>query len=297
MKRPSVHKNERWRQRHIEAYDAVLRAWPVVHESHHVATRFGLTHVISSGPADGPPLVLLPGAGVTATMWRPNVAALSADRRVHAVDTLWDLGKGEPEVFPTSYAGAAEWFRDLLDGLGHRQVDLVGLSYGGFLAARFAIDAPKRIRRLVIMAPAATLSDLSGKFVINALALVVVPTRPRFICKAITRWTAATPIPDDLLEQWVVGVRGVRIPAPMHKIPPLVLTDDELRSVRAPALLIMGEKEWTCRDPMGGVERFRRLVPGAEAEVVEGAGHIVSMDRPELVSTRILAHLGTPRSS
>jgi pimeloyl-ACP methyl ester carboxylesterase len=225
-------------------------------------------------------------------MWRPNIEALSANRRVHALDTLWDQGKGEPKAFPKSHAEADQWLEDVLGGLGHERVDLVGLSYGGFLAFRFAIDEPERVRKLVVLSPAASLSALSGKFFFNALAMVLIPTRPKRICKTLSSWAAEKPIAGDLLEQWIVGVRGARIPAPMQKVPPLVLDDEELQSLRPPTLLLMGDKEWTCRDPRGGMERFLSLVPEGEAEMIAGAGHIVSMDSPEAVSSRILLHIG-----
>lgn len=290
-RRPSVFRHERWERPYFDAYEAVLRSWPVPVESRLVQTRFGGTHVLSCGPEKGPPTVLLHGAGVSATMWRPNIAALSAHRRVHAVDTLWDVGKGEPTVFPQSHAEATEWFVGLLDELGHERVDLVGLSYGGFLSLRFTIDAPERIKRLVVLAPAASLSGLSGKFFVNALGILLVPTRPAAICRALLRWATEKEVAEDLAAQWIRGARGLRINSPIQKIPPLVLSDDELRSVRPPSLLLMGDGEWTCRDPAGGMERFRTLVPDGAVELIPAAGHILSMDQPETVNAFILDHV------
>jgi pimeloyl-ACP methyl ester carboxylesterase len=51
-----------------------------------LAGPYGTTRVLSSGPADGPPLVLLPGGGATATAWFANAPALSERARVHALD-------------------------------------------------------------------------------------------------------------------------------------------------------------------------------------------------------------------
>lgn len=288
---PTIFRSERLELEYLAAYDTVLRSWPVPYESRLVDTRFGGTHVLSCGQGAGTPLVLLPGAGVSATMWRPNIAALSAGRVVHAVDTFWDLGKAAPRRYPANYADAGAWFCDLVAALGCERVDLAGLSYGGFLALRFAIDEPARVRRLVVLAPAASLSGLSIKFFVNALSSVLVPTRPRWLCQAMLRWATSTPVADDLRDQWVAGLRAMRINSPIQRIPPVVLADAELRQVRAPALLIQGEREWTCRDPAGGMLRFRHLVPGGQTALIRGAGHIVSLDRPEEVSARMLAHL------
>src|SRR5690606_28762804 len=73
---PPVFKTPEGRSEYLEAYDAVLREWPVPYQELDLATRAGATHVIASGVEDGPPLLLLPSFGGSATLWRPNAAAL-----------------------------------------------------------------------------------------------------------------------------------------------------------------------------------------------------------------------------
>jgi hypothetical protein len=51
---------------YLAAYDA-MRAWPVPHEEMEIPGRFGITHVVASGPKDAPPLVLLHGYWATAS--------------------------------------------------------------------------------------------------------------------------------------------------------------------------------------------------------------------------------------
>ena len=72
-----------------------------------VPTSYGRTFVRISGPADAPPLVLLPGGGSSLLMWAPNVAALSERYRVYAIDRLGDIGRSvylrPPERAPTSW--------------------------------------------------------------------------------------------------------------------------------------------------------------------------------------------------
>src|SRR5687767_9112104 len=79
-------KTEAAEARYMAAYDAVLAKWPVAYQEITVPTRLGATHVIASGASDAPPLVLLRAAMATATVWRPNVEALSEHCRVYAVD-------------------------------------------------------------------------------------------------------------------------------------------------------------------------------------------------------------------
>ena len=81
-------------------------------------TRFGVTHVIASGPTDAPVLVLLHAYFATAMSWYRAVGPLSAAYRVMAVDVLGDANRSRPTRPITSLDDSAAWFTDLLDGLG-----------------------------------------------------------------------------------------------------------------------------------------------------------------------------------
>jgi len=81
------------RAKYMEAYEAMFTLWKVPHDGIDVKTSYGSTHVNASGPGDGYPLVLLHGAGLTSTVWFANIAELSANHRVYAVDAIGDAGK------------------------------------------------------------------------------------------------------------------------------------------------------------------------------------------------------------
>ncbi len=81
------------KQRYLAHYDARAERWPVVSETRMVDTSWGPTFVRISGPTDGPPLVLLPGANATSLMWETNIEAFSRDHRVYAVDNIFDFGR------------------------------------------------------------------------------------------------------------------------------------------------------------------------------------------------------------
>jgi pimeloyl-ACP methyl ester carboxylesterase len=132
------------------AYRAVLRKWPSV-EVADLAGPSGTTRVLSSGPPDGPPLVLLPGGGATATAWFANAPALSEAARVHAVDLPGTAGG---TVVPVrDAAGLCGWLDSVLDAVAGAPVDLAGHSYGGWVALTYALHAPSRVRRLALIDP------------------------------------------------------------------------------------------------------------------------------------------------
>ncbi len=67
-------------------------------------------------------------------------------------------------------------------------------------------------------------------------------------------------------------------------------TDDQLRQVCSPTLVLLGERE-VIYNPKTALKRALRLIPRVEGEIIPGAGHAVSIDQPEVVNRRILDFL------
>lgn len=97
---------------------------------------------------------LVHAAMATATVWRPNVEALSEHFRVYAVDVVGQGGKTVANRKIESRRDYADWLNDLFDGLGIARGSVVGNSYGGFIALNQAAMAPERIDRVVLIGPA-----------------------------------------------------------------------------------------------------------------------------------------------
>src|SRR5262245_10225529 len=114
----------------LRQYDTVLAKWPVPVEAFDLPSRFGTTHVHACGPADAPPLVLIPGGGATSAVWFANVGELSRVRRVYAVDVITDSGRGTYDGDKVAgLADLMEWLDTTLDALGVTSTDLAGHSY------------------------------------------------------------------------------------------------------------------------------------------------------------------------
>jgi pimeloyl-ACP methyl ester carboxylesterase len=73
-------------------------------------------------------------------------------------------------------------------------------------------------------------------------------------------------------------------------IMPEVLADEELRQIEAPTLLLIGREE-ALYAPQAAVDRAMRLMPDVRAELIPDANHLLPMEQPEAVDTRILAFL------
>jgi pimeloyl-ACP methyl ester carboxylesterase len=165
----SVFKTAQGEAAYLAAYDRALEKWPVPYETRYVPTAYGDTHVIISGPEDGEPLILIPGSMADATLWSPSIAAFARTYRVYALDTMGDVGKNKMVEPLPDPAGAAEWLTDVLDALEIEKAFMAGYSQGGFFTANYALHKPERLKKIVLLAPAATLAPFGKDFLFGAM--------------------------------------------------------------------------------------------------------------------------------
>jgi pimeloyl-ACP methyl ester carboxylesterase len=76
----------------------------------------------------------------------------------------------------------------------------------------------------------------------------------------------------------------------MRAVIPTKLCDEELASIEAPTLILMGEHE-KIFDPSAARERVRRVAPKIEVDIVKNAGHEVALSRRAIVNERVLRFL------
>jgi pimeloyl-ACP methyl ester carboxylesterase len=286
---PPVFRSSEGEARFMAAYDAVLKDWPVDYRSVHVSTRFGTTHVIASGPPDAPAVLLLPSMAATATLWQPNVAALSRHFRTYAVDVIGQVGKSIPTCRIRSRHDFADWLADVMDGLGLRRACLVGSSYGAFLAMNQALLMPERVERLVLIGPAATFVGFSWRFY---YAMLVKGPILRLLRKR--RRQLHTKLPDGVplsANGWgrLMAVTMNESARP-NLVNPKVFSTAELRAVRAPTLLLIGEHE-RLYDAHATLKHAQERMPGLTGAVIPQATHLAAMSQPVDVNERMIRFL------
>ena len=284
-------KSESGRARFMSAYDAVLQGWPVSFDELDVPTRLGPTHVVASGPPDAPALVLLPSFAGTATAWRLNIEALSRHYRTYAVDVIGQPGKSVATQRIRNRHQLADWLSDVLDGLKVERASIVGCSFGAFLALNQAALTPARVERVVLISPAGTFASQFWKLV---YAMMIKGTIRKLARRLSKRGPAPSMadlgmMPRDSL--WAALMATIMAEAPKVAIvSPAVLPDAELRAIRAPALLLIGDHE-RLYEPRAMLKLARRRMPQLQAELVKDADHIAAMAQPEEVNERILRFL------
>lgn len=251
------------------------------------------------GPDDCALLVIHGGPDWDHTYLRDPLAALAGRHRVIMAD-IRGCGRstsGLPAGEYTPDAVVAD-FAALLDVLGLARADVLGFSYGGLLAHRFALTHPDRVRRLVIAssslqpvppdafgdwperaarraAESAVWADatLSGPELTRAAAIASAPANvwradrlPGYLERlARVRFTA----------EWLGPYLAGTLPSP--RLPD---AGERLGSLRIPVLLLHGERDMTF--PAGLARAAGDAIPEARAVVLADAGHMAHVDEPDL---------------
>ena len=276
----------------LAAYDAAMALWPVPYEEIDIRSRFGTTHVVACGPKTAPPLVLLHGYMATLTMWSPNIAAFTKDYRVYAVDVMGQPGKSRPGEPIRNTEDFISWLTATLDALHLARVFLVGMSFGGWLALNYAVAEPERIRKLVLLSPGGLL-PMVRQFTFRGMLMVQLPTR--LTVNSFFRWLGfADPTYANTLELMYLGLKHFQMPVETVRVLPAVVSDGDLRTMRMPTLLLIGDDE-VISNPARALERARRLIPDFEGELVPGCRHDMCSTKHEFVNARVLAFLEKTR--
>jgi pimeloyl-ACP methyl ester carboxylesterase len=283
---------------YLSAYDAAMKLWPVPYEEIELPSQFGITHVVVSGPKDAPPLVLLHGYMATLTMWSPNIADFSHDYRVYAIDVMGQPSKSIPKEPIRNAADYAVWLTATLDGLHLDRVSLVGMSYGGWLSLNYAVAAPERVRKLVLLSPAASFLPIVSQFSLRGTLMVFFPGR--LTVNWFMRWLGFTNAPGEndarrVLELMHLGLKHFRFSQETLRVIPTVFSDVELRAMHVPTLLLIGDDE-VIYEPARALARARRLIPEFEGELVPRSSHDMCFSQHRIVDARTLDFLRKRRT-
>lgn len=272
---------------YLAQYRENMGLWPVAYEERYVETSHGTTHVITCGPADGKPLVLLHAYLFSATSWYANIAALSAKYRVYAVDVMGDLTPTLQTKHFKNRAETAVWLQELLDALGIERALMAGHSYGGWLTLNLALCAPQRLERMVLLAPAASFVPMVGSFTWRRLYAFFFRGRG---LNAFAQWCLApgNTVPEGLVDLMRLALKHYRFTGMV--VQPDVYTDEELRRIQTPALLLIGDHEVIYKAE-AAMERANRLLKGLKSELIPNASHVLIAEQPERINAAMLAFL------
>lgn len=179
-------------------------------------------------------------------------------------------------------------YRGLLSELKIRDAALVGLGFGGWIAAEMAGMAPADLSRLVLVG-AMGVKPPQGDILDQAITGYLDYARAGFHDqKAFDRVYGAEPSTDQL-EMWdICREMSFRIawkPYMYSQTLPHLLG-----AVRVPTLVVWGEDDKVV--PPSAAKRYLEALPTAKLEIVKSCGHCVDMEQPETLARLVTQFIG-----
>ncbi|MGY1718644.1 alpha/beta fold hydrolase [Blastococcus sp. SYSU DS0552] len=245
-----------------------------------VAVDSGRVRLLRDG--EGPSLLYLHGVGDLGG-WLPALAQLARAHRVLRPDHPGFNGSDDLAVAtPADVAGV---HLRLLDELGVDAVDVVGCSFGGWVAVELALLAPERVGRLVLIDPAGMPAEEEAPQVLDLppdLAAPLTFSGAEMQEAARRRALDMDPVAVERDRRNREAARRLAGDPYMHD-PAL---PRRAAALRMPVRLIWGEDDRII--PVSHARAWTAAIPHTQLAVVPGAGHLPHVERPDA----FLAHAG-----
>ncbi len=243
---------------------------------------------------DGPVLVLGHSFLCSGEMWAPQVAALSPRYRLINID--WPgHGHSGPVTRPFSLEDLADHVIALLDELGIERVVWAGLSIGGMVALRGALARPDRVDGLVLLDTTAGAETLVPKIKFRLMGVMarlfgVGPLMPSILPLMFGPTTRA--VRGDLVAAWRSRFAATDIPSMLLTLDALMARRSllpRLATLDMPALVMVGEEDAAL--PPENARAIAAGLPRATLETVPRAGHLTTLEQPDVVNGAMSAFL------
>ncbi|MGH2556827.1 MAG: alpha/beta fold hydrolase [Actinomycetota bacterium] len=241
---------------------------------------------------EGPPVVLIHAGLWDGRIWDAQMDAFSSRYRVVSYD-LRGFGRSDRLTVPFSHR---QDLADLMAFVGVDSAAVVACSIGGSLAIDFALERPRMVDALVLVAPGLSGDDTpdddhTAKLLDEAEKALEAGDPEKAVDLQLQAWTPLETDPDvdrrirdiamdnrhvDTLD-WSLS-RRLEPPAA-----------GRLSEIRAPTLVMLGDRDAPVMESL--VEKVVAGIPGARRVLISGADHLPNMRRPDEFNRDVLDFL------
>jgi pimeloyl-ACP methyl ester carboxylesterase len=234
---------------------------------------------------DGPPILLIPPAGSTASTWGALIGDLAGAGRVIAYDRRGYTRSGGEVV-----RSAAEHTRDaaaVLEALAARSAAAVGTSAGATIALDLAVRRPDLVRAVVVHEAAWRAlrhPDASGLGILARMQWLAWRGRYPDAAETLLRWVYSYrdggSAWDSFPEQWRQTARenGRSVVADLKGSMGSSPRAQDLATITAPVVCTYGSRSRSYMRPL--TRSLARAIPAASVREIDGSAHAVPFDAP-----------------
>ncbi len=225
-------------------------------------------------------------------MYAHQISELAKFFQVLAIDTHGH-GESTAPINELRLNQIANDFIKVMDHFGYARYVFVGLSLGGMIGLRIALQEPQRLKGLVLIDTSADVENPGKKYQYEAL----IQTAQEI---GITPELADMVLPFMFSEKFLreqpklvkehkerfskLPVNGVlQVSRAVIDRPSLL---DQIEKIDIPTLVLVGKHDTT--QPLEESEKIRARIPHAKLVPIPDAGHIASIEQPEFVTKQIM---------
>lgn len=268
----TIYKTENGKSAVLQLYDSQISKLGCDYRDVFLDTSFGKTHLVETGNASGPALLVFHGGNSTTAYNLLLCRFLLEDFHVYAVDIIGHPGKSAETSLPPRGYAYGRWASEVIEGLGYREIRCFGGSFGAGVLAKLMCVAPEKIAKSVLAVP----SGINNAFPLGSARMMVPLIRysltrdDRYIREAAL-FMAITPdvLDRDTLDTVKSSFTYVKTKVGM----PTNVGKAKMRQCRVPVLVMASELD--CLFPAKKVlKRAKEILPNCTLYELAGRGHM-----------------------
>jgi 3-oxoadipate enol-lactonase len=242
----------------------------------------------------GPLLVMMHGIGGNRTNWHDQIPEFA--RSFHTI--AWDArGYGDSDDYDgdLNFGDFAADLSRVLDHFDARRAHLVGLSMGGVIALDFVSRWPKRVATLTLCDSLPGFAHLSDgqrrEFIRLRQEPLLAGKQPKDIAPTVAKSLLGKSPRPGAFERLVASMSALHKESYLKTIASMANYSRvfDLEAITAPTHIVVGDED-TLTPPATSREMAKRI-SGARFTMIEGAGHLSNIERPETFNRAVLAFL------
>lgn len=236
----------------------------------------------------GTPVVLVPGIQGRWEWMQPAVDALAARCRVITFSLADEPTCGASFDERSGFDCYVQQIADAMDAAGVESAIVCGISYGGLIAATFAARHPDRTQAVVVASaiPPSWKPDARVQFLLRAPRLL----SPLFCINSLRLFPEMVAAKDSLGAAVSFAIRHLAT-VMRHRFSPVLMArrvrlldgsdlEAEVRQVRVPALVVVGQADLDRVVPVALTRDYLRMWPAARFVSIARSGHLGAISRP-----------------
>ena len=261
------------------------------------------THYVEQGEEhpDQVPVILLHGFFYDSFMWASNMSTFAKQHKVYAPD-LWGFGYSTREMLDFGYELYVKQLKLFMDAVGIDRAIIVGQSFGGGVAIKFAVDYPERVEKLIFVSAA----GMPNKQPLMAKIINTFPAIGHFMYGLNTDNVRRKGLLDFFInDKALLTKEYFDNVTRFHKVKGTVdvmldimrrdffftLHDEihQLAKLNKDILIVWGRED--KGNPLRVGEALHKILAGSVLEVIDGAKHVANSEKPEFFNRAVINFL------